>query len=95
MNSNPCAVGRTIIENRANRKVRHDLNRMGPRQETALVVLFFLLFCLFPTNIVAQTMYRTGDQIEDFTLTNRETGEPLMLSDFEGKIVFLEWFAWW
>jgi len=95
MNSNPRAVGSSIIENEANRIVLHDLNRLGPRHETALVVLVFLIFCFFPTNIVAQTMYRAGDQIEDFTLTNRDTGEPLRLSDFDGKIVFLEWFAWW
>lgn len=39
--------------------------------------------------------YRVGDIVEDFTLVDRATREPMKLSDFEGKIVFLDWFAWW
>jgi thiol-disulfide isomerase/thioredoxin len=39
--------------------------------------------------------YQPGDVVQDFTLTDRATRQPLRLSDFEGKIVFLEWFAWW
>ncbi|MGE3308890.1 MAG: hypothetical protein AB7O66_02885 [Limisphaerales bacterium] len=41
------------------------------------------------------TRYRAGDRIENFTLTDRATRQPVQLSDFAGKIVFLEWFAWW
>ncbi|MDP3073202.1 MAG: redoxin domain-containing protein [Opitutaceae bacterium] len=42
----------------------------------------------------AQT-YRAGDIVQNFTLTDRATGRPVSLADFSGKIVFLEWFAWW
>ena len=44
---------------------------------------------------VQAQLYRVGQVVEEFTLTNRATGEPIRLSDFAGKIVFLEWFAWW
>lgn len=47
------------------------------------------------TPLQAQSMYVKGDIVEDFTLINRATGQPLRLSDFAGKIIFLEWFAWW
>lgn len=43
----------------------------------------------------AQTRYVAGDVVEDFTLTDRATGKAVSLSDFTGKIVFLEWFAHW
>ena len=43
----------------------------------------------------AQTLYRAGDIVADFTLTERGTGKVVSLSDFEGKIVFLEWFTHW
>ena len=39
--------------------------------------------------------YRVGDTVQNFTLTDRATGRPVSLADFSGKIVFLEWFAWW
>ena len=39
--------------------------------------------------------YSEGDIVENFTLTNRQTGEPVSLYDLEGKIIFLEWFAYW
>ena len=41
------------------------------------------------------TLYRAGDIVEDFTLVNRATGQPMRLSDFAGRIVVLDWFAWW
>lgn len=40
-------------------------------------------------------LYRAGDIVQNFTLTNRATRQPVELTDLEGKIVFLEWFAWW
>ncbi|MFN0066320.1 MAG: TlpA disulfide reductase family protein [Limisphaerales bacterium] len=43
----------------------------------------------------AATRYREGDSVENFTLTDRATRQPVKLSDLAGKIVFLEWFAWW
>lgn len=39
--------------------------------------------------------YQPGDVVANFALTDRATGQPVNLSDYEGKIVFLEWFAWW
>jgi len=39
--------------------------------------------------------YRVGDTVQNFTLTDRATGRQVGLEDFSGKIVFLEWFAWW
>lgn len=39
--------------------------------------------------------YRVGDTVQNFTLTDRATGQPVSLTDFAGKIVFLEWFTWW
>jgi thiol-disulfide isomerase/thioredoxin len=39
--------------------------------------------------------YRVGDTVENFSLVNRATGQPMALTDFAGKIVLLDWFAWW
>jgi hypothetical protein len=41
------------------------------------------------------TRYRPGDVVEDFTLIDRSTRQPVRLTDLAGKIIFLEWFAWW
>ncbi|MDP6795102.1 MAG: immunoglobulin domain-containing protein, partial [Verrucomicrobiota bacterium] len=38
---------------------------------------------------------KVGDAAEDFEITNRETGEALRLSDYEGHVVVLDFFAWW
>ena len=38
---------------------------------------------------------KVGQAAEDFEITNRETGEPLRLSDFEGHVIVLDFFAWW
>jgi hypothetical protein len=55
-----------------------------------------VLFGLIASGPLAQAQrYNTGDVVEDFTLINRATGTPLRLSDYSGKIIFLEWFAWW
>ena len=35
---------------------------------------------------------KVGDAAEDFEITNRETGEPLKLSDYEGHVVVLDFF---
>ncbi len=43
----------------------------------------------------AQNRYVPGDIVENFTLINRATGQPMQLTDFTGHIVFLEWFAHW
>lgn len=49
---------------------------------------------LFSTTAFSQ-QYRVGDIVENFTLINRATNQPLSLQDLEGNIVFLEWFAYW
>jgi hypothetical protein len=41
------------------------------------------------------TRYQAGDVVEDFTLIDRSTRQPVQLTDLAGKIIFLEWFAWW
>lgn len=39
--------------------------------------------------------YQVGDIVDNFTLTNRATGQPASLHDFAGRVIFLEWFAYW
>lgn len=67
----------------------------GTSLRVGLLALWIGLAGCVSKDILAQSTYREGDIIEDFTLVNRATGEPLRLSDFEGNIIFLEWFAWW
>ncbi len=43
----------------------------------------------------AQSRYQVGDVVASFSLTDRATGRAVTLKDFAGKIVLLEWFAWW
>ena len=38
----------------------------------------------------AQARYQVGDVVENFTLTDRATGQPASLADFKGSVVFLE-----
>ena len=71
------------------------ISRLGARLGLGWISLGFLLTGVVPTTLFSQSTYVGGDIIEDFTLVNRTTGEPLRLSEFEGKIIFLEWFAWW
>ncbi|MBI4660424.1 MAG: hypothetical protein HY735_16430 [Verrucomicrobia bacterium] len=56
--------------------------------------LLGLLLCWTSIRADAQR-YKPGDVVEDFSLINRATGSPLRLSEYAGKIIFLEWFAWW
>ncbi len=39
--------------------------------------------------------FAKGSITDNFTLTDRRTGEPVSLSDFEGQIVVLDFFAFW
>jgi len=57
-----------------------------------LIVLTTLAFAAAPARAA---IYRTGEVVQNFTLTDRATGRPVNLTDMTGKIVFLEWFAWW
>ena len=58
----------------------------------ALVTVSVLVLSSSP---IRAAIYRAGETVENFTLTDRATGLPVNLTDFAGKIVFLEWFAWW
>jgi peroxiredoxin len=60
--------------------------------------------CLFPLLLAVVlkfgfrlhgAAYQVGDTVENFSLVNRATGQPMQLADFAGRIVVLEWFAWW
>ncbi len=42
-----------------------------------------------------QGRYSVGDIVEDIPLTNPATNQEVSLYDLEGKVLFLEWFAWW
>ena len=42
-----------------------------------------------------QTTYSPGEIVKNFTLTNRATEQEVDLYDLEGKVLILEWFAWW
>lgn len=61
---------------------------------------FPLLFALVgllvsPATPARAAIYRTGEVVQNFTLTDRATGRSVNLTDLAEKIVFLEWFAWW
>ncbi|MBM3839826.1 MAG: redoxin domain-containing protein [Verrucomicrobia bacterium] len=50
------------------------------------------------TRVAAQSStgyVETGDIAREFTLKNRKTGAPIQLSDYAGKIVVLDLFAYW
>ncbi len=40
-------------------------------------------------------LYRTGDLVEESVLRERGTGRDVKLSDLAGRILVLDWFAWW
>ncbi|MBL9194942.1 MAG: redoxin domain-containing protein [Opitutaceae bacterium] len=58
------------------------------------LTLWFVLAGFVPM-MSGQSRYVAGDLVQPFSLTNRADGKPVSLNDFEGKVVFLEWFAWW
>ena len=56
----------------------------------------FLAAALFGvTAPVRAALYTVGSVVENFSLVDRATGKPVQLTDFAGKIVVLDWFAWW
>ncbi|MDQ8201904.1 immunoglobulin domain-containing protein [Pelagicoccus sp. SDUM812003] len=59
------------------------------------ITLAALLSCLLFLATAQAQQYQTGDIVSDFTLVDRATGATVSLYDFEGQIVFLEWFAYW
>ena len=58
--------------------------------------LTFALLSLWVAQTPARAaLYQVGSAVENFSLTDRATGKPVQLTDFAGKIVVLDWFAWW
>ena len=60
----------------------------------SISLLFALTIFAFASTGYSQR-YEVGDIVENFTLTDRATNQPVSLYDMEGKIIFLEWFAHW
>ena len=50
---------------------------------------------LFLPLVLEAQVYRVGDLVENVTLTDRNTGQPVSLHELEGSILVLEWFAFW
>ena len=69
------------------------------KQPQSIAILALLVtHVLMPINqIQAQAVYSSGDilDIESLNLARFEANEPLDLTIFEGKILYLEWFYWW
>jgi thiol-disulfide isomerase/thioredoxin len=57
--------------------------------------LLVAAFAASAGSLSAASFYRPGDVVENFSLVNRATRQPVQLKELEGKIIFLEWFAWW
>ncbi len=58
--------------------------------------LFLIALTLLTGGIAfGQNRYSTGDIVENFTLINPATRQEVELYDLEGKVLILEWFAWW
>ena len=66
----------------------------SPRFTRHLAAALLALALLAPLAGRAQ-LYRAGDIVQPFTLVNRATGQPLTRDDLTGRIIFMEWFAWW
>lgn len=60
------------------------------------VVGFLAVSMLAPSiEAIGAPLYKVGNVVTNFTLINRANGKPVQLADFTGKIVVLDWFAWW
>ena len=59
------------------------------------LVLLTVSTLLTQVTCLGASPYAVGDIISDFSLVRRDDGKPMSRSDFAGKIVFLDWFAWW
>jgi hypothetical protein len=66
-------------------------------QSIAILALIVTQVLLATNQSQAQAVYSSGDvlEIESLNLAHFKTNEPLDLSLFEGKILYLEWFYWW
>ena len=68
---------------------RHSL---GTKILAALLLSAALTQFAVPANAA---FVRVGELAKDFTLTDRNTKQPVMLSDFAGKVIFIDLFAYW
>lgn len=59
------------------------------------IPLFFALAIFGFASTVHSQRYEVGDIVENFTLIDRATNQPVSLYEMDGKIIFLEWFAAW
>ncbi len=66
--------------------------RYGPKNFTALLLVVTLTQFVFPAKAA---FVRVGELAKDFTVTNRATKQPVSLSDFAGKVIFIDLFAYW
>ena len=55
----------------------------------------YLIICLFLFPLLPLSAESEGEIAQNFTLKNRATGEDLSLYDLEGKIIVLDFFAYW
>lgn len=60
-----------------------------------LPIAIFTVTLLGVSHTATAQRYQAGDIVEDFILIDRSTGEEVNLYDMEGKVIFLEWFAYW
>lgn len=65
------------------------------RRTWALAFALTLALPAATERLSGASFYRAGDLVENFTLVHRTTRQPVELKDLQGRIVFLEWFAWW
>lgn len=72
---------------------RNLISRFWPHHFGSLCLVVLLLGG--GTDMSEAQRYTAGDIVENFTLINRANGEEVSLYNMEGKIIFLEWFAWW
>lgn len=74
-------------------------NPIAPRQiQIAPKPLHWVLgfaLALITTNLAMAQPFTVGEVVDEFSLKNRRTGEDVSLSDFAGKIVVLDFFAYW
>lgn len=64
------------------------------RIRNGMSCLVAALLLALPAGVRA-ALYQVGDVVEDFSLRDRATGNSVRLADLAGKIVVLDWFAWW
>jgi hypothetical protein len=63
---------------------------------STLLTRIWILASVLPLSAVAQDrLLQPGDQLGDLSLELFESEESIHFSDFEGKIIYLEWFYWW